>query len=614
MSPLLLRVITFSVLIAAGAAEAQQPGGFELLGSYRGRGRVQPLVGAGPAPGSQRLYLSYLYTGNTLEVVAVDPDSGEFRVFANPAPSEWAARTMIAGPDGNIYLGTLPHAHFLKLDPKAGKLIDLGRPSETEEYIWEVAFGSDGKLYGATYPHSKLVRYDPASGKLEDLGRMDPVEQYAHYVAGSDDGYMYVGIGNSKANIAVYEIATGIHREILPEAHQIVGQARVHVGTDGKVYGMVGSQFFLLRRWTATPIQKDEVSPPKGKNRLVDGRVITVHQSTVRISDPKTGGVSEHAFSYQGRELPIFRLASGPDGKLYASSILPIHFLRLDPDNGIISELGEIGGGEVYSFLAARGRLLMAAYGGAAPLMAFTPEKPFQQVGSEKNPALVNFPGSDGGWRPQALIEGPDGRVYIGSVAGYGRVGGPLTVWNLSDDTVTSYPNLITDQSVVSLARWRDLIVGGTTISGGGGSHATQKEAKLFLWDPGSRRKLFETVPVAATTAITDLITAPNGRLVYGIAGPNLFAFDPAARKVTSIKPLPFRRPIYNSVAVGPDGRIWGLAADGIFVIDPATHEAALAARTPQRITGGFALHRNAIYFACGESVWRYALPQKTAE
>jgi len=35
----------------------------------------------------------------------------------------------------------------------------------------------------------------------------------------------------------------------------------------------------------------------------------------------------------------------------------------------------------------------------------------------EKNPSLVDFKGSDSGWRPQAFINGPGNRVYIGSVA-----------------------------------------------------------------------------------------------------------------------------------------------------------------------------------------------------
>ena len=124
---------------------------FQLLATYRGIGGNFALtVGPGPTAGSERLYASYLYMGNTFEVVAIDPATGEVRLFPNPIKGEYGARCMVTGPDGNVYLGTLPGAHLVKLDTKTGKLIDIGRPSATEEYIWDVAFGSDGKLYGST--------------------------------------------------------------------------------------------------------------------------------------------------------------------------------------------------------------------------------------------------------------------------------------------------------------------------------------------------------------------------------------------------------------------------------------------------------------------------------
>ncbi len=584
---------------------------FEHVTTYRGLGAlVASAVGPGPAKGSERLYLSYLYVEQTIDVVAVDPSTGAAKVFPNPAPTESGARCMAVGPDGNIYLGTLPQAHFLKLDPKAGKLVDLGRPSTTEQYIWDVNFGADGKLYGATYPQSKLVRYDPTAGKLEDLGRMDPVEQYAHYVAGSDDGFMYVGIGTSKANIAVYEIATGQHREILPAQYQIVAQAIVYRGQDGNVYGTVGSQHFRLKGWTATPIDANAAAPPAEPNRLRNGHTVSVSGRSIELTDPKTKAVTEHRFGYQGNTLNVFRVAVGPEGALYASSVLPIHLLKLNARARHFDELGDLGGGEIYSFLAHGKRLLMAAYSGTAPLMILDPSKPFDLKANPNNPVLVNYAGSDSGWRPQALINGPGGKVYIGSVAGYGKLGGPLTVWDPRSGAIDQYPHVVQDQSVVSLAAWKDLIVGGTTIGGGGGSHPTQKEAKIFLWNPQNRQKTFETVPVPGSGAITDLIAAPNG-LVYGIAGRTMFVFDPASRAIKLRKPVPFPGAIYNAVALGPDGRIWGLASNGVFAIDTGNSEIAMVAESPKKMTAGFALDGRTIYMVSNAELWRWRIPEK---
>lgn len=599
--------------LAAGMA-AQEAGRFEEVATYRGHGAlVASAVGPGPTEGSQRFYASYLYVDHTFDVVAVDPETGEHRVFENPVPGEYGARCMAVGPDGNVYLGTLARAHFVKLDPRTGEFTDLGRPSATEQYIWDAAFGSDGKLYGATYPQSKLVRYDPATGRVEDLGRLDAVEQYARWIAASDDGFVYVGIGTTRANIAVYEIATGERREILPPEFQAVSTARVYRGTDGKVYGYVGAQYFRLEGWSAVPIARGAAAAQDLQNRLADGRTVTAVDNTLRITDPVTRAVTERRFEYEGNELNLFRVGMGPDREIYASAVLPIHFLKLDAEAGRFRYLGGLGGGEIYSFLAHGPWLLMAAYGGNAPLMRFDPSKPFWQGAGEKNPLLVDYGGSDSGWRPQAFINGPGGRVYLGAVSGYGKLGGPLTVWDAASGEVNEYPHVVADQSVVSLAAWKDWIVGGTTTGGGGGSRPTQKEAKLFLWDPKRREKLFEMVPVAGQTSVTGVTAAPNG-LVYGLAGRNLFVFDPEAREVVARKATPFASAVYNSIAAGPDGRLWGLATSGVFAIDTSTHDITMAAESPRRISAGFLMDGRAIYFVSKATLYRYLIPEPAAD
>ena len=530
---------------------------------------------------------------------------------------------MITGPDGKIYLGTLPGAHFYCLDPKAGTLIDLGRPSATESYIWAVTVGSDGKLYGATYPSAKLVRYDPKTGKLEDLGRVDPVEEYAHYVAGSDDGFMYLGIGASKANIAAYRISTGEHREIAPERSQTVGQGVVFRGRDGKVYGYAGNDWYRMDGWNAIPIERGTAAPPVQQNALSDGRTLDVTTNIVRITNPKSGAVTERPFDYRGNEVNLFRVGLGPDGAVYGSGVLPGDLVRLNARSRRFDILGRVAGGELYALLPLNGRLLMAGYSSLAPLMSYDPSKPFHPGdGADGNPALIHFAGEDDGWRPQAEIEGPDGQVYIGAVAGYGSLGGPLTIWNVANGTVETHWQLVHDQSVVTLTATGGLIVGGTTVIGGGGSHPTEREAKLFIWDTKAKQKVFETVPVSGATALNDLV-AVKGR-VFGIAdgaavvfdpakdqgtrrvpGGTLFVFEPATHAVSHLTPLDFGT-IYNSAAVGPDGKIWGLSSNGIFQIDTESCRVSLAAMAPEPITGGFAMDSTGIYYASGPSLYRY--------
>jgi hypothetical protein len=601
------------LLAATSRTLAQERERFQLVATYRGQGgQFASTIAPGPDPASDRIYASYLYVENTFDVVSVDPSTGDTKVYANPVQGEYGARCMTTGPDGNVYLGTLPNAHLLKLDTRTGTLTDLGRPASTEQYIWDLAFAPDGKLYGGTYPNAKLVRFDPKTGALEDLGRLDPVEEYAHFVAPSSDGFIYAGIGTRRMNIAAYHIATGERREILPAQFQTVGQSNVYRGADGHVYGLAGKQYFRLEGWEATPIDTKAAAPRVYPSRTRDGRVVTLGRDALTVSEPRTGKSSRVPFAYAGRELPIFRVALGPDKRLYASSVLPARLLRLDEENGRFAELGELGGGEVYSFLARRDRLVMAAYGCAAPLMIFDPAKPFQKDPPSQNPVLVDYAGSDLGWRPLALVEGPDGLVYAGAVSGYGKLGGPLCSWNVEAGTVQQYVDVLKEQSVSALTIWKNRVIGGTTIKGGGGTRPTQKEGMIFIWDPVARKVSFSFPPVAGAATIDNLITAPNG-LVYGLAGGTMFVLDAEKPGVRLTKPLPFPGgTVYGSLVLGPDGRIWGLAVHpnaGIFAIDPRTSDVQLVARPPKPITGGFAFRNNAIYFLSGPDLYRFALP-----
>src|SRR6185437_6189103 len=116
--------------VAPVCAQTPQSGSFQLLGRYRGwGGLVASAVAPGREPGSERLYASFLYNDSTIDVIAVDPGTGAAQVFHSPIAGDFGARNMAVGPDGNVFLGTLPHAHFLKLDRHLGKLIDLGQPS-----------------------------------------------------------------------------------------------------------------------------------------------------------------------------------------------------------------------------------------------------------------------------------------------------------------------------------------------------------------------------------------------------------------------------------------------------------------------------------------------------
>jgi outer membrane protein assembly factor BamB len=610
-----MRILKYlAVCLFATLCLAQSHGKFELIADYRGIGGANATaVGPGPVPGSERLYISYTYSQNTFDVLSVDPETGSTKVFTNPVPGEWAGYGLVAGPDGNIYLGTAPKAHFVKLDPKRGTFVDLGRPAPSEEWIFDAAFGSDGRLYGCTYPSAKLVRYTPQTGALADLGRLDPTEQYARYIVASNDGFLYIGIGSAKANVAVYEIATMEQKEILPADAQNPEITHVYQGQDGNIYASVANRVFRLNHWTATEITSGAPRPPEHIPALRDGRIPTVtydrgHLKVAAAAHTNNKGDLTHEVTYEGRRLSLFRIAFGPDNALYGSSVLPIHLVQFDQAHHSVSEIGDLGAGEIYSFLNHGGRLLMGAYAAQAPLMFYKPEAPFYPgpAGSGGNPVLYSPKGIPSAWRPMAMVDGPDHQVYIGSIATYGQLESPLLKFNPESATSTIYP-VVHDQSIDSLRVWHNLIIGGTSVRGGAGSHPTQSSACIFAWNQDTGRKEFEVVPVPGKAAVTDLIVAPNGH-IFGFADNVLFVFDPSSKTVISRQTVPFSPPIYESVGLDHSGTIWGLAKEGIFTINAASLKVQLTARPPADITGGFAMRDGKIYFIAGSSVYSYSM------
>lgn len=592
-----------------GMAFAQAEG-FTLHARFVGiGGHLNTVVGPGPAPGTERVYATHIYVGDTLDLVAVDPPTGDTDVFSSPVPTEIGAWALAAGPDGHVYVGTLPNAHILRLDWGQRALVDMGRPSPTEQYIWQLCVGADGKLYGCTYPNAKLVRLDPATGTAEDLGRMDPTELYARSVAADNEGFVYVGIGFASRHLVAYEIATGEHRDILPPELGGPGCCSVHRGDDGQVYATAGDAQLHLDGWTAAVIPAEQVRPAPPL-RLADGRLVSYDGRTVTVRDPDTGETTTKAVAYAGKPIDLFRIGLGPDDKLYGSTALPLYFLRAEPDGDAWALIGQPGGGEIYSFLSHGDVLICAAYGGIAPIMIYRPDRPYAPAPApEGNPWLIHYAGEDSGWRPMAMVAGQDGKVYIGAVAGYGKLGGPLCCLDPATGQVEQFAHVVQDQSVVALAVLPDgIVVGGTTIGGGGGSHPTQTEARIFLWDPQRREKVFETVPVPGQGAVQALAVGPDG-LVYGFAGPIMFVFDPARLEIIEQKPHGLGSVIYNAIGPGPDGQLYGLATGGIFTIDTAAREARILAAYPGGITGGFAIRGNRIYFTSGPQIVSYVLP-----
>ena len=616
------------------------------------------MIGPGVTTGSQKFYLSYENLGHPFSLVAVDPKNNYAATTYNPTlTSEFTGSQMAVGADNNVYISTKStvNAHIFKFTTAAPKLVDLGavpvdlRNSTKQTYIWNfMASPIDHRLYGCTYPSADLVSYGPSDAIpfITNLGTVDSSNQYGRYCAADPKyPYIYIGTGSINPKLVAYNIQTKQTTVLNTVAG--IGFGRAWLGSDNNIYGTNGTGQFSLSNGVANPATT--IANPASAYPFSNGDKIALSPDNASVVVKHPNGTQDtHAYTYGGSFPAIFRLAQGPGNDIYAGTVLPFYLTKFTPATPAagLANLGFLGPGEPYSMLTTGSKLAIGAYTAGAPLLTYDPSLPVapnpyvyqtcSDTTSPINPQCIrDITGLDPArspddLRPQPLITGLDGNLYTGSVGHYGQTNGPLIKWNQQSNTASAYypyPNL----GIASLASApvcqgittaNARLVAGTTTAVGGGATSTATTSPLFIRNTTTNTmiKQFAIPSVASISSITDLILNPANNYVYGIAnnptGSYLFIFNPKTGTfVNGGTKLPFSGPIYDSVAIGSDGNIWGIYPKGIFKIDVTTNVGQAVATAPQPITAGFALVKGSagdkIYYSSQADLYVYNIPPK---
>jgi hypothetical protein len=385
-------------------------------------------------------------------------------------------------------------------------------------------------------------------------------------------------------------------------------------GKDGRIY----SKLSPSDQWSLVEEGKKLVEVPPSSvpwvtKALPDGRVFhSVENNILRIENPVTKEKKEIQLQYEAAGAYIFLVGTGPDGNIYGSSMLPLRLFIFDPHSQSLTNLGKASrvNGEVYSMGSLDGKLYLCSYP-EARLSVYDPGKPVRFGDDEDaNPRDLGPMGGDL-YRPRAMIAGPRGRVYVGGYPDYGLLGGAIGVYDPMRNEKRVYRHIIRNQSIASLAYVEkfDVIVAGGSISGGTGTHAVEKEAKLMLWAPKHEKKIFEIVPVPKAKTILSLAVTAEG-LLYGITdNEKVFAFDPDKKEIRKIFDLGFKDPREISLQLGPDSRLYGLAKKAIFFIDPRSDQVSLVTEPSVPIHSGMAMLGRKIYFGSGANLYEFEIP-----
>lgn len=559
-------------------------------------------------------------------ILLVNLDTGESGQFYYPegVPNS-APFASLMSENGRFY--TVFGKTFVEFDPVAREWLFHGVPPEAGVHVTGSAMcdGPGGRIFAGMHQNCQLISYDPETQELRAHGELDDAEHYVNTLVADDAGWLYAGIGTARQNVVALNPDTGERVQVPDEDQRVHGSGHVHVAADGNVYGRVGDTWWRLQGGEAEEIPADTVpaAQPTGAigwgqktGELPDGRKVTkfvLPDRYLELTHPD-GEVERITFDYESEGASITSVATGPDGRIYASSCHPMHLVRYDPDAEVLTDLGgvpAIGGGNMCAMTSAGEYLYGAEYAGGR-VWRYDPAAPWQPGAEEPNPVAIAQYKRDL-CRPRACITDATERwVAAGGFAGYGLCGGGLAVHDRETDetSLLTHQELIPYQSTIAMdfLPSGDL-VGATSILAPGGGHVQAEEAVLYILDWETRQVSFQTVPVPGARQIISVQVGSDG-LVYGVAeGSTLFVFDPERREMVHTEDLSdYGGTPRQTLLAGPDGAMYGAFTASIVRIQPRTFEHEKLADVPRGISAGGAIHGGRLYYASGSHLWSYGL------
>jgi streptogramin lyase len=572
-------------------------------------------------------------------------------VHSFPMPGANGAWGAVTAADGSVYLATENNGKLFRYLPKENQIRDLGRALPDQTFLWNLTRGDGNSIFGCTYPGCRVFRYDPTTGFSDLTGApIVPGEQYARTLAyDAETSTLYVGVG-VRPHLIEINLKTKQQRDILPP--------EFHTAQTAYSLSLVGPRLFVMLHpqertivLNCQTLQVETSFDTTGLYQLTspaspyDGSVYYVHEGSLMhfVSgkpNEKILACSEPlAFTwlkFDESELVIFnksgqliryhpptgrsiirqlrapeepaRIQSifpGPDNRMWMGGYLAGAIVAFDPTTRKTAQLKGFTQAESGSPL---GRTMYFGVYPHCQFYAFDTAQPCNLANN--NPKKIGELLAHNQSRPVATLAVESlNKVFIANIPEYGALGGGLGIYDATADRLTCHENLITDQSIVSLLYCPDLLVGGTSISGGLGIKPTQTQAKLFLYDPTNGKIIFETVPVPGKPIVSGLTLGPDGH-VWAIAAGTLFAFDLQSRQVLFRKelfPLDYSdktlwRDAY--MVCHKDGHLYATEAGRFFRIDPVTQSVTILKETGPDLLSTDASGN--LYFAQGTNLWQY--------
>ena len=512
------------------------------------------------------------------------PSTGETTYIRMPEADGARAISKI-GDD--VFIGTYLKGQVFRWRPgmESPDQFDLPRPNnERLEFVFSIDRGSDGFYYIGTWPEGALMRLDLATGEIENLGPLTddpPGEYYLRHVNSEFEGKLFLSFGTEMA-FKQYDLETGRSRDLLPdqfrdriwvnhstrfgdmvvalieppstllffdaESGDLLRQAEVPAGYvwphnyrtlqtygDDVYFGTIEEEDLYRYRYDTDEFHlvAAGVGHPiglSGEHYLFTRTMLGLYS----VLDLTTGEiVLQRQGEFLGDGMLIHTINEGPDGSVLGGSYINQGFFQYLPETDSMWSPGRSVEfpGQIDNLVYLGGRVYIGHYTKArfSVLDLARPWAPGDAPAS--NPRILGPIEHDQDRVPHGTV-GPDGRIYFGTIADYGRLGGALVVLDPATDSIAVHRNVVQDQSVYALVSDGErYIYGATSVRGGLGARPSAKESKLFVWDTENDWKTLERTVVDNAFEIWGLDWLEPGMLV-GAADSMMFVYDVAADSV----------------------------------------------------------------------------------
>ncbi|ALS29910.1 quinonprotein alcohol dehydrogenase-like domain-containing protein [Paenibacillus sp. 32O-W] len=570
--------------------------------------RSFPLAGVASSWTHVRVPNGEVFIGTTSKVFVYSPETKQVRDLGIPIPGTGSIYSLVHDEEGNVYGGIYsPTAggRVFKIDGQTYEMTDLlGRPvdngeapgddGKSEMYVRSLAY-HNGYLYAGTgSANGRVWKIDLATKETASIGMPELPDAYKskensmQFVYGltvvGDELYVF---WNGTFTMHVYNMKNGEWRDKTIE--NVRGLLAVTPEHNGKVYTNKRDKY--MWEIDVETLEERQVIYFDGSIRssawlhvanqpeFPGIAMVTVsYDGAAVLYDPPNGKMRQMNALVDSQAINIQALETGPDGKLYMSSYgdggaqydpAANRFVNFPlPQSEGIGSLGDT----VYFGVYPKAQIL--AYDTTTPLSTTAAPAHLFDVGEAQD-------------RPFVVTAGA-GKLYIGTIPGYGELGGAITVYDPDASASEGRPvyevfrNVVENQSISGLLYANGLIYGSTTVHGGLGSVPAADKAKLFVWDPAAKRKAAEWEPQlegksASNGMISGLTLGPDG-LIWAAMDGVIFAFDPVTKEIVksrnlypSVTNYSSWRPIHQRW--GADGLLYSDVAGRLVVLNPDTLE-----------------------------------------